>query len=390
MEIKDMIKSLHEDLKAKYEEQEKEVKRFGEATQETKNTIDKLNTTIDEYKERLDQLEVKLNRPSFGGEVGKQVDPEKKAAFVKFLKKGRAGMTPDERKALVEDADGEILVSEDVEAEIYRELPKITVMRQLATVRTTNSNRIRRRSLNEVTVGWGKIETNPDKGLSDFESSLKPSQEYAYIENLYGLTKIGEDELMDADVSLEAHVSDSFARAKAEAEDKAFVAGTGHENEQPEGILNASGIKAIDGTVSDAVGADDLLAVIYDLPEQYARNGSFLMNRATELAIRQLKDANGQYLWQPSVQAGRPNTFLGHPIYQQGDVPTLADGDKVAIFGDFRAGYTIYDRMGMTITRLNELYQEDGLIGFKFKSRVGGAVVRPNAFRILNVGAVEG
>lgn len=195
---------------------------------------------------------------------------------------------------------------------------------------------------------------------------------------------------MDADNSLEAHVSDSFSRAKAEAEDTAFVAGKGHSAEQPEGILNASGIQTVDGTISDAVEADDLLAVIYALPEQYARNGSFLMNRATELAIRQLKDSNGQYLWQPSVQAGRPNTFLGHPIYQQGDVPALDAGGKVAVFGDFKAGYTIYDRMGMTITRLNELYQEDGLIGFKFKSRVGGAVVRPNAFRILNVGAVEG
>lgn len=187
MEIKDLIKSLHEDLKAKYEQQEAEVKKFGEATQETKSTIEKLNEAIDGYKERLDQLELKLNRPGFGGDTGKQVDPEKKAAFAKFLKKGRAGMTPDERKALVEDADGEILVSEDLEAEIYRELPKITVMRQLATVRTTNSNRVRRRSLNEVTVGWGKIETS-NKKLSDFESSLKPDQKYAYIENLYGLT----------------------------------------------------------------------------------------------------------------------------------------------------------------------------------------------------------
>ncbi|EGK12967.1 phage major capsid protein [Desmospora sp. 8437] len=390
MEIKDLIKSLHEDLKAKYEQQEAEVKKFGEATQETKSTIEKLNEAIDGYKERLDQLELKLNRPGFGGESGgKQVDPDKKAAFVKFLKKGRAGMTPDERKALVEDADGEILVSEDLEAEIYRELPKITVMRQLATVRTTNSNRVRRRSLNEVTVGWGKIETS-NKKLSDFESSLKPDQEYAYIENLYGLTKIGEDELMDADNSLEAHVSDSFSRAKAEAEDTAFVAGKGHSQEQPEGILNAPGIQRKTGAISKAVAVDDILAVVYDLPEQYARNGSFLMNRATELKIRQLRDENGQYLWQPSVQAGRPNTFLGHPIYQQGDVPDVDAGGKVVVFGDFKAGYVIYDRMGMTITRLNELYQEDGLIGFKFKSRVGGAVVRSNAFRILETPVVEG
>src|SRR5690606_14281447 len=125
------------------------------------------------------------------------------------------------------DGTGQILIPEELESEIYRELPKLTVIRSLATVRQTRSDRIRRRSLTEVTGGWGKLET----GTPITESTLVPSEEYQYIEDLYALTKIGEDELMDTDVALESIVADSFSRAIAEAEDTAFVIGTGHANE---------------------------------------------------------------------------------------------------------------------------------------------------------------
>jgi len=111
-------------------------------------------------------------------------------------------------KALVEDAAGEILVPEEVEAEIYRRLPKLTVIRPLATVRTTGSNRVRRRSLTELQVGWGKLET----GATLVESTPQPGEEYTYVEDLYGLTRIGEDELDDTDVNLTAFIATASPR----------------------------------------------------------------------------------------------------------------------------------------------------------------------------------
>lgn len=109
------------------------------------------------------------------------------------------------------------------------------------------------------------------------------------------------------------------------------------------------------------------------------------MNSQTELFIQKLKDTTGQYLWQPSVQAGRPATFLGYPVYNQEDVPGIAAGNKAVIFGDFKAGYRILDRQNTSLTRLNELYAEQGLVGFRVKYRVGGAVVRPEAIKVLRV-----
>ncbi len=39
----------------------------------------------------------------------------------------------------------------------------------------------------------------------------------------------------------------------------------------------------------------------------------WVLNDSTIKAIRKLKDSNGQYLWQPSLTAGTPDTILGRP-----------------------------------------------------------------------------
>lgn len=384
-ELRDEILSTYEELKKRYDKQEEEIKNFGKASHETKTAIENLNKNLDELKSRLDEMETKMNRPPVGEEHKADI---MKKAFFRWVREGKAALEPEERKALVEDTAGQILVPEALEKELYRELPKITVVRGLATVRPTTSNRIRRGSLTEVAVGWGKLETGAT--VTDSMPST-PTEAFIYIEDLYGLAKIGEDELMDTDVNLQAYLVDSFSRKIAEAEDTAFIKGTGHANEQPEGILNGTTVTRVTAGQTGAIIVDDVLDLVYAVPAQYRKNSVFIMNSMTERAIRKLKDSNGQYLWQPAVAAGRPNAFLGYPIFNQEDVPEIpAAGvaDDVMIFGDIKSGYAIFDRLGITIQRLNELYAESGLVGFKVHFRAGGGVVRANALRILNVPAV--
>lgn len=320
---------------------------------------------------------------------------QQRAAFLRYIRGGAQALAPEQR-ALVENTAGEILVPEDLEAEIIRAVPKISAIRPIAGQRNLTSDRVRRRSLDEVTVGWGKLETG-NQVLADSMPGV-PTEEYTYVEDLYGLAKVGEDEFDDSDVNLEAFVRDSFAQAAAEAEDTAFTTGTGHTAFIPVGIFSTaggvpvtvSGAGTYAGTGANAPGKiiDDLKGLIYGVPAQYRRNGSFLLSSTTELFVSTVKDANGQYLWQPSVQAGRPNTFLGYALYNQEDVASIALSAKIAAFGDFQRGYRIYDRLGMTVKRLDELYSEAGFIGFKFRKRVGGDVVRPLALRILQTAAV--
>lgn len=369
METIEELNRLIKELREKVEEK-------GRSEAELKELQEKLNS-------RIDELEARIMRPQLGETVNTQ--PEITKAFVHFIREGKAGLTPEERKALVENQNGQILVPEEVEAELYRQLPMFTVMRQLATVKQTRSDRVRRRSINEAVVDWGKLET----GSTIPQDNFTAGETYIYIEDLYGLALIGEDELMDTDLNLQSFIIDSFARAIAEKEEEGFILGQGHTAGEPEGVI--PNITAIETATAGVLAADDLLKLIYAVPAQYRINGTLLVNSQTEYAMRIMKDAvNGQYLWQPALAAGTPATFAGYPIRNCEFIPNIADNNVIAVFGDFRSGYTIYDRLGTTLQRLDELYSVQGMVGFKIHSRVGGAVVRDDALRGLKIKAAGG
>jgi HK97 family phage major capsid protein len=347
---------------------------------------------------RIDALETQIRRPGLISddihiiEGVKEGQKEYRKSFMGFVKKGTLELCDKaqkymlERKALVADATGEILIPEELESEIYRALPKINVIREYALVQTTIRDRRRRRSLTEVTMAWGKLET----GGVPPETDVIPSEEWQHVEDLNGLAKIGKDELADTDTALEATVIDSFSRAKAEIEETGFMVGTGHTYQQPDGILNGTTVTRVTTAAADAIAIDDMLNLCYAVPRQYRKNGIFFVPSTTELALRKLRVVSagpvyGEYLWQPSVQAGKPATFAGYPIENQEDIPAIGASlaCDIAVFGDLRAGYRILDRQGMTLQRLIEKYATAGMVGILVGSRVTGGVIRADAIRVL-------
>lgn len=403
-------------LREKDAEAADERKRHGEETAETKAAIAEMDTRFEAIDTRIDEIMAKAERPAGEGELSKEdrkaidvmsrragrvlTHDDVKAhdeAFLKFLRHGKQGMTADERKSLVEDTTGEILVSFELDQALYRVLPQLNVIRGLCSRRQTVKDRIRARSITELSVGWGKLET----GSTITESSQVPSEAFMYVEDLYGLTKLGEDELMDADFTLESVVSDSFGIAIANEEEAGFVRGTGHTNQEPAGFLAATAT-GFDGTTvqsndvtsastSGAIDLDEFFDVEYNLKPQYAARASWLVHRKSVAGMRKLKDNNGQYLWQQGgydngSMAKQPDSFNGYPVYQSPEMdqfPSAAGTKFPVVFADFQSGYLVLDRLGMTIQRLNELYAESGLVGFKVHRRVSGGVIRGEAFSRL-------
>jgi HK97 family phage major capsid protein len=405
-ELKDLatnIATTWEAMKAKNDEVIAEAKKTGQASAEATAELTKLNAAMDAQKAQLDALALDVARKDVvkPGEISSEEAEQNrayKAAFYKWVRGGSRELAaddirtlknalPPERKALVENTAGLYLVPEDMEAEIMRAVPQINTLRNYCRVRPTSRDKVLVRSLTEVSVGWGKLET----GTDITESTATPSRDTIYVEDLYGLTKVGEDELMDTDANLAGILTDSFAVAIANAEAEAFAVGRGHTTySEPDGV-------AVDATIiasyksnwsaADTVDIDDLLTCEYTLPAQYLNGSVWLMNRKTELAARLLRAEvadgyYGNYLWQPSLLAGAPNTIDGFPIVNQNDMQYPADATAGinVIFGNLRLGYMIVDRQGLTIQRLDELYAEAGLVGFKVHKRVGGGVYRPEAF----------
>ena len=108
-----------------------------------------------------------------------------------------------------------------------------------------------------------------------------------------------------------------------------------------------------------------------------------MANDSTIKAIRQLKDLNGMYMWQPGLKEGQPDTLIGNPIYASSYMPEIGAGNKPLIFGDL-SYYWIADRQGRTFQRLNELYAATGQVGFRTFQRVDGKLILPEAVKTLN------
>lgn len=107
-----------------------------------------------------------------------------------------------------------------------------------------------------------------------------------------------------------------------------------------------------------------------------------MLNDSTIKAVRKLKDSTGQYLWQPSLTAGTPDTLLGRPVKTSAYMPVIAAGAKPIAFGDF-SYYWIADRQGRSFKRLNELYAANGQVGFLGSQRVDGKLVLSEEVKVM-------
>ena len=337
--------------------------------------------------ERRDAMEAELNKP-----VGKPLTgmPEKADTDEK---KGRASNAYKEdfgrhlrgkmpiHNVLSEstDADGGYLVPEEFERDIVTGLDAANVIRSLAKVITTQNDRKIPISVGHSVATWTAenaafTESNPTFGQKEID---------AY--KLTDLIRVSVELLQDAAFPLEQYIANEFARAFGIAEEQAFCVGTG--SGQPTGIFTANGgTVGVTAAANNAVTADELINLVYALKAPYRRNAKFLMNDATISAIRKLKDGNGVYLWQPSLQAGEPDKLLGYDLYTSPYVPTMAAGAYTVAFGDFR-NYWIADRAGRTVQRLNELYATNGQVGFVATERVDGKVILPEGIQLLKMKA---
>ena len=128
--------------------------------------------------------------------------------------------------------------------------------------------------------------------------------------------------------------------------------------------------------------SDELMDLFYSLKSPYRKKAVWVLNDSTIKAVCKLKDSTGQYLWQPSLVAGTPDTLLGRPVKTSAYMPVIAAGAKTIAFGDF-SYYWIADRQGRSFKRLNELYAANGQVGFLGSQRVDGKLVLSEAVKVL-------
>lgn len=277
------------------------------------------------------------------------------------------------------DADGGYLVPTEFEREVITGLYDAGSIREIANVITTASERKIAVAATSAVAHW------TDENAAYTETSPTFTQKALDAYKMTCLIRVSEELLQDSFFNLEGYLRDEIVRAFAVLEDEAFCVGTG--SGQPTGIFTANGGDVGVTTASaDKVTFDEITDLIYSLKAPYRRNGRFMTNDSTIAAIRKIKDGNGQYVWQPSLQAGQPDRLLGYELRTTPSAPNMAAGALAIAFGDF--GYFwIADRGARTFRRLNELYATNGQVGFIAAQRLDAKVMLPEAIKLLKMHA---
>ena len=159
-----------------------------------------------------------------------------------------------------------------------------------------------------------------------------------------------------------------------------YVNGSG--SNQPQGLF-VGAPKALTLASKTAISPDEVIDLTYAVKAPYRAGAGYMANDTTIGAIRKVKDSAGQYLWQPSLQAGTPDTLNGYPVFPDPDVPVMgAVSKRVLGFGNIELAYIVRDVLGVTIKFLDQRYADRDQVAWRGKLRTDGGVIDPNAFKV--------
>ena len=359
---------------AAYEKMEEEVVDLGKE-------IDRL--------ERQRDMDMKLSeaisRPVVGNPVQDKEDKTGRGSvayqrdFWNLMRKKNAPVT--NALQVGTDSEGGYLAPDEFERTLVEALEEENIFRQLAHVIQTSS-------------GDRKIPVVATKGTASWvdEEAAIPESDPAFGQVSIGayklatMLKVSEELLNDSVFDLESYIAKEFGRRMGSKEEEAFLIGDGVG--KPVGVFQTAGGGEVGVTAASdkAVTADELIDLFYSLRAPYRKNAVFIMNDATVKLIRKLKDTTGQYLWQPALTAGTPDTILNRPVYTSSFAPLAEAGALAIAFGDF-SYYWIADRQGRSFQRLNELFAATGQVGFKATQRVDGKLILPESVKLLQMKA---
>ncbi|UJW76805.1 phage major capsid protein [Rhizobium sp. SL42] len=371
----------------------------------TRDKVERINKAMDDHGRLLDELALKKLRPPLsrgsrdsghdGGHDGGG-DAEHKAAFEAYIRRGDDAALRDlDQKALNAGVSGEggYLVPPETDGEIGRRLAVISPIRALATVRQVSGSVLKKPfSAAGFAAGWvAETAARPQTATPELSELSFPTME------LYAMPAASQALLDDAAVDIEVWIAAEVDIAFAEQEGTAFVSGDGIN--KPKGFLSYTqvadsawtwgsiGYKAtgVAGGFAASGASDVLMDVIYALKAGHRQNGSFVMSRRTQGEIRKLKDADGNYLWQPPARVGDTASLVGFPVAEAEDMPTIAAGATAIAFGDFRAGYLVVDRVGVRVLR--DPYSAKPYVLFYTTKRVGGGVQNFEAIKLVKFSA---
>ena len=305
-------------------------------------------------------------------------------AFNTFVRRGREALEPLEIKSVLrvsDDTSGGFLAPDQFVAELLRNVVRFSPIRALARVSTTGaSNVILPKRTGTLTGYWvdeigTRTGTSPEYG----QAQLPVRTISCYVD-------LSNQLLDDAAFDIASELAFDFAEEFGKLEGESFV--SGNSAGRPQGYMSNLDLLYTNSGDASTIKADGLIQLYHDLAPAYRANATLVMNSSTLAVIRKLKDGTtNQYLLTTAGQfGGAPMDMLfGRPVVEAVDMPDISGSAYPVVFGDFNAGYRIYDRLALGVLRYPFSVATSGCTRFHATRRLAAGVVKAEALRKLKI-----
>lgn len=316
---------------------------------------------------------------------GKSTDAEMRAAFINYVRTG--DMTEVRNINSFASSEGGVNVPTVLVSQIQKALAEASVMRTIgARILNTTSTTTLPLANTALTALWK--DQSPSASYAETAQAFGNASLGAH--KLTALVKISEELLQDASTDLEATIAANTGVAFGNAEETAFVSGSG--TLQPLGLLRittAGGNSTLAQTIGSLSGSflDNIIDGYYKMSANKRKQAVFIVGSGMASAMRKAKTTTGEYLWDTSVVAGQPDTFNGRPVFETNAAPATWQVGGVVGALLFPQHYVIGDRGGYSLQRLMELYAAEGNVGYKSFKRVDAVLTDGNSLVRFTAGA---
>ena len=379
---------------------------------ELKATYDRLEGDLDSKGDDITRQEAHekraeaLNRVDRSGVVesneGTSGDEEPRQgytqAFARYMRHGISALDHDDQKSLragwvaspdnaagvATGAAGGYTVPPAFRQKIIERMTFVAAMRQLAEVINTDTG---------ATLPWPTVDDTANEGAILAENTQVTEQDVAFGQaNLDAymytskLVRVSLQLLSDNAFNLEGWLAGALGARIGRAQNRHFTVGTG--TGQPDGIITSAAVGVTAAAVA-AVTYDELVDLTDSLDPAYLATGNarFMMSQAARKVLRKLKDSQNRPLWEPSLQAGTPDTLMGYGLTLNNYMSAPAIGVKSIGFGDIREAYVVRDVSDFALLRLSERYADYLQVGFLGFQRSDGTLQNAAAFKVLQQAA---
>lgn len=314
-------------------------------------------------------------------------EEEYRDTYSQYLKRGLGSLTSEQRGLLQTrgtstqvvgtDSLGGYLVPDTWQPEIERAMLDYSgIMQAARIIRTAGGNTLYWPTEDDTSTLAVKTAEAAGVTVADLAFAQKQLDAYKYT----SMIKVSEELLQDAAYDIQAEITNAFGPRFGRIMNQECTLGDGSGD--PNGIVTATSAGKTTASAT-AITFAEVLDLKHSIDPAYRNSPTFgfMFNDAVLLYLKKLLDTTNRPLWTPSFRDGQPDTIdsTRYWINQSMD-SSINTASKIMLAGDFNK-YIIRISKDMSVTRLNELYAENGLVGFRGVMRFDG--------ELINTGAVK-